>query len=351
MVRCCGHFLCAVVILLVDMSSYAFHAGMGAEGGVAAGGYGARVGFEVGTDTSSGLIKYDLSIEIGRATGKGIDLSTDLVKLGAGDYVPEKGGGFKFVGEIPLGKNASFSGTVNSDGTYEGSIEVITPKGLKVSFDVDSSGKITARAGAKVSAGEFTITGGVLTYHISGALYDPDAPVESYGGAVLKGLGDAWTAPGYAVAKTQIAIQNIGNRITTAWSKFKDPLEHPFAIYYKKQHPQIELPEIAFINIDDYCETRDLLGIEKDENGPFAILTEDYTFYDLDGTAVTIPKGFIFDGASFPDGGFLKFLIHGAAGIPGGRFDYRTLLQKLCYCYKSIDVYDKFRYSRSSKSS
>lgn len=328
-----GYFFCAAAILLPAMPSYAFNAGIGAEGGVAAGGYGARVGFEVGTDTSSGLIKYDLSIEIGKATGKGIDLSTDLVKLGTGDYIPEKGGGFKFVGEIPLGKNASFSGTVKSDGTYEGSIEVVTPKGLKVSFDVDSSGKITAGAGAKISAGEFTINGGVLTYHISGVLYDPDAPVESYGGAVLKGLGDAWTAPGYAVANAQIAIQNIGKRITSVWSKFKDPLEHPFVAYYKKQHPEIETPKIAFINIDDYCETRDLLGIKKDEKGPFAILTEDYTFYDLDGTAVTIPKGFIFDGASFPDGGFLKFLIHGAAGIPGGRYDYRTLASGLIHDY------------------
>ena len=202
-----------------------------------------------------------------------------------------------------------------------------------MSFDVDSSGKITAGAGAKISAGEFTVNGGVLTYHISGVLYDPDAPVESYGDAVLKGLGDAWTAPGYAVAKAQIAIQNMGKRITSVWSKFKDPLEHPFVVYYKKQHPEIETPKIAFINIDDYCETRDLLGIKKDEKGPFAILTEDYTFYDLDGTAVTIPKGFIFDGASFPDGGFLKFLIHGAVGIPGGRYDYRTLASGLIHDY------------------
>ena len=331
--RSLGYIFCAGVILSADMSSYAFNAGIGAEGGVAAGGYGARVGFEVGTDTSSGLIKYDLSIEIGKATGKGIDLSTDLVKLGTGDYIPEKGGGFKFVGEIPLGKNASFSGTVKSDGTYEGSIEVVTPKGLKVSFDVDSSGKISAGAGAKISAGEFSINGGALTYHISGVLYDPDAPVESYAGAVLKGLGDAWTAPGKAVAETQIAIQNMGKRITSVWSKFKDPLEHPFVVYYKKQHPEIETPKIAFINIDDYCETRDLLGIKKDEKGPFAILTEDYTFYDLDGTAVTIPKGFIFDGASFPDGGILKFLIHGAVGIPGGRYDYRTLASGLIHDY------------------
>ena len=333
MVRCIGHFFSAVVLLLTAMPSYAFNAGIGAEGGVAAGGYGARIGFEVGTDTSSGLIKYDLSIEIGHATGKGIDLSTDLIKLGTGDYIPEKGGKFKFVGEIPLGKNASFSGTIMSDGTYEGSIEVVTPKGLKVSFDVDSSGKISAGAGAKISAGEFSINGGVFTYHISGVLYDPDAPVDSYTGAVLKGLGDAWTAPGKAVAQTQIAIQNIGRKIKDTWSKFKDPLEHPFVIYYKKQHSQIERPKIAFINIDDYCETRDLLGIEKDEKGPFAILTEDYTFYDLDGTAVTIPKGFIFDGASFPDGGFLKFLIHGAVGIPGGRYDYRTLASGLIHDY------------------
>ena len=148
--RCCGYFLCAVAMLAMPSASYALNTAIGAEGGVAAGGYGVKVGFEVGTDTSSGLIKYDLSIEIGKATGTGIDLSTDLLKLGTGDYVPEKGGGFKFVGEIPLGKNASFSGTVKSDGTYEGSIEVVTPKGLKVSFDVDSSGKITAGAGAKI---------------------------------------------------------------------------------------------------------------------------------------------------------------------------------------------------------
>ena len=324
--RCFGYFFCAAAILLPAMPSYAFNAGIGAEGGVAAGGYGARVGFEVGTDTSSGLIKYDLSIEIGKATGKGIDLSTDLVKLGTGDYIPEKGGGFKFVGEIPLGKNASFSGTVKSDGTYEGSIEVVTPKGLKVSFDVDSSGKITAGAGAKISAGEFTVNGGVLTYHISGVLYDPDAPVESYGDAVLKGLGDAWTAPGQAVAKTQIALQEMGKKIQGIWNNFKkDPLKHPLVQYYKEHYANITAPKVAFVNIDDYCMTRDLLGIKKNEKGPFVILTEDYTYRDLDGTERTIPAGFIFDGASVPN--WTRFFVQGTPLdptllVPGLIHDY-----------------------------
>ena len=324
--RCCGYFLCAVAMLAMPSASYALNTAIGAEGGVAAGGYGVKVGFEVGTDTSSGLIKYDLSIEIGKATGTGIDLSTDLLKLGTGDYVPEKGGGFKFVGEIPLGKNASFSGTVKSDGTYEGSIEVVTPKGLKVSFDVDSSGKITAGAGAKISAGEFTMNGGVLTYHISGVLYDPDAPVESYGGAVLKGLGDAWTAPGYAVAQTQIALQKMGKKIQDVWDNLrKDPLKHPLVQYYKEHYANITAPKVAFVNIDDYCMTRDLLGIEKDEKGPFVILTEDYTYRDLDGTERTIPAGFIFDGASVPN--WTRFFVQGTPLdptllVPGLIHDY-----------------------------
>ena len=324
--RYCSYFFCTVAILGTSLTSYAVNAGIGAEGGVAVGGYGARVGFEVGTDTSSGLIKYDLSIEIGKATGTGIDLSTDLVKLGTGDYIPEKGGGFKFVGEIPLGKNASFSGTVKSDGTLEGTIEVVTPKGLKVSFDVDSDGKITAGAGAKISAGEFTVKGGVFTYHISGVLYDPDAPVESYGDAIRKGLCDAWTAPGYAVAQTQIVLQKMGKKIKNVWDNFKkDPLKNPLVQYYKEHYANITAPKVAFVNIDDYCLTRDLLGIKKDEKGPFVILTEDYKYRDLDGTERTIPAGFIFDGASVPN--WSRYFVQGTPLdptllVPGLIHDY-----------------------------
>lgn len=69
---------------------------------------------------------------------------------------------------------------------------------------------------------------------------------------------------------------------------------------YMAAHSPIPAPKVEYINIDDFPETRDMLGIESPD-GPFAMLVEDYTFYNLDGTAVTIPKGFIYDGASIPE--------------------------------------------------
>lgn len=99
------------------------------------------------------------------------------------------------------------------------------------------------------------------------------------------------------------------------------------------------VPKVAFINIDDFPETRDALGIESDEVGPFAMLTEDYVFYDLDGRATTIPKGFVFDGASFPKGTLAKFLIHGAAGVHGSAYDPTVLAAGLIhdYMYRNPD--------------
>ncbi|MBQ3806540.1 MAG: DUF1353 domain-containing protein [Kiritimatiellae bacterium] len=329
------HILSLMVIVCFAQQLGGVNAGMGTSGGFGFGGYGMKFGFDIGTDTSSGLIKYDFVIEFGQATGSGVDFSADLVKWGTGDFVPDAGGGFKWSGSVPLGKDASFSGTIKSDGTWEGTFDVKAPNGVAVSFTIDKDGNITAGAGAKISKGTFDIQGGAYTYHISGVLFDPYAPADSLSDAVLKGFFDVIAAPGYAVAWAQQTFEKMSSqwRNSNPLSGFSDPLEHPFVQTYKRQHPEITSPKIAFINIDDYCDTRDLLGIKDDEKGPFAILTEDYTFYDLDGSEVTIPKGFIFDGASFPDGGFLKFLIHGVIGMPGGRYDYRTLASGLIHDY------------------
>lgn len=104
---------------------------------------------------------------------------------------------------------------------------------------------------------------------------------------------------------------------------------------YVNGHPKLASPSVAFINIDDYPETRDALGIQPDEKGPFAMLLEPYTFYDLDGSAVTIPAGMVFDGASVPD------LAH--YFIMGTSFDPTLLAPGLIhdYMYRNPDKYDK----------
>lgn len=104
---------------------------------------------------------------------------------------------------------------------------------------------------------------------------------------------------------------------------------------YVNDHPKLASPSVAFINIDDYPETRDALGIQPDEKGPFAMLLEPYTFYDLDGSAVTIPAGMVFDGASVPD------LAH--YFIMGTSFDPTLLAPGLIhdYMYRNPDKYDK----------
>lgn len=89
-------------------------------------------------------------------------------------------------------------------------------------------------------------------------------------------------------------------------------------------HPSLPPPKVALVNIDDYCGTRDLLGVKEDDK-VFVMLTEDYKYYDADGTERTIPAGFIFDGASVPD--FAKYVIQGTPIdptllVPGLIHDY-----------------------------
>ena len=93
---------------------------------------------------------------------------------------------------------------------------------------------------------------------------------------------------------------------------------------YMLNQPSLPSPKVALVNIDDYCGTRDLLGVKEDDK-VFVMLTEDYKYYDADGTERIIPAGFIFDGASVPD--FAKYVIQGTPIdptllVPGLIHDY-----------------------------
>ncbi len=325
------YFGMVFALLLFQLQTYAVSSSISAGGELGAGGYGIKIGCSIGTDTSSGLIKYDLSIQFGQAKGFGAGFSADLLKLGTGKYSPGEGGSFKWDGSVPLGDNASFSGTISSDGSYEGTLDVKTPNGLKLSLAIDSNGNVTAGAGTKISAGNLDVSGASFTYHISGVLYDPYAPVESYGDALKKGLFEVWAAPGTAVAQAHIAVIEMSKFVSETWKKLKNPLEHPFVLAYKEQHPKLNVPKIDFINIDDYCKTRDLLGVESDYKEGFAILTEDYTFTDLWGREVTIPKGFIFDGASIPKTAWIY--VPGIGIEDGSRWGMSTLAAALIHDY------------------
>jgi len=108
-----------------------------------------------------------------------------------------------------------------------------------------------------------------------------------------------------------------------------------FKTDYYETHIKIVQPKIDFIDIKDYGMTEYALG-QEGTTTQFAILLEDYVFYDYEGNRYVIPAGFIFDGASIPS--WVTEL-----GFPYSPFHEKVLPAGLIhdYMYRNPDMFSR----------
>lgn len=198
-------------------SLLAAQASLGGEVGLSAGKYGFKVDASFGSDTfSNGVISYDVSITFGESDGWGLSAKENVV-VGSGSYGNDEGLSASYTGNAAIGKNLDLSGTINSDGSVDGSITIKKPlpngKTIDLEFDVsrkdDGTYEFKAKPGVGIELGSVEFKNGAVTYTFKGVIYDPNAPVNSVGDAVKRGLFDVWTSPGYAIAYTQVGLKNL----------------------------------------------------------------------------------------------------------------------------------------------
>lgn len=207
--------LVATVVFGASSPSYGVQAEMGGGASGALGGYGFSAEWSVGSDTSSdGSIGYEITFSFGKTDGGGFDLSLLDVGVGTGTYGSEAGVGA--YGTYSLGKDVKFQGRINADGSLDGVISTSKPLPngtsakleLEIKRQADGQLQVKPKAGIGLSSGDFAFKGGVLTYTFKGTLLSPNDT------GAKKVVYDVWTAPGYAVAQTQILISDLlwGNK-------------------------------------------------------------------------------------------------------------------------------------------